>query len=98
MDRITLTPGKLYARLSAEYRKQRPASCSSCQMPMVFLVEPADVDTPNWRIEAPRCCEPCASLIRDIVERFGEKFDLFDPVSTAFRRPEAGAGHRTRAF
>lgn len=97
MDRTFLTPGKLYARLSAEFRKRRPAECSTCQMPMVYTVDSADPDAPNWNVEAPRCCEQCVAIVRELVERFGHEFDVFDPISATFRRPLHGTAFGNRA-
>src|SRR5476649_1387269 len=50
MERTALTPGKLYSRLSAEFKILRPARCESCAMPMPHLVRRSGEDAPNWAI------------------------------------------------
>lgn len=97
MDRTLLTPGKLYARLSAEFRERRPPACSTCQMPMVYTVGADDPDRPNWNVEAPRCCEQCVAIVHELVERYGREFDVFDPISATFRRPLHGTEFGNRA-
>ena len=81
MDKQTLTPGRLYARLSQEFHRVRPEECRSCQMPMVRLALPRSLDDANWDVEPHRCCEACGAVIEAIVKRMAERYDMFDPVS-----------------
>jgi hypothetical protein len=84
MDRIALTPGKLYARLSAEFRELRPAQCESCAMPMPYLVHRAGRDSPNWGVEDEvAACSGCTLIAGEVVERLSRQYDLWDPISTA---------------
>ncbi|MEP7067872.1 MAG: hypothetical protein ABI789_01475 [Usitatibacter sp.] len=83
MEKITLTPGKLYARLSEEFARRRPRECASCQMPMVYVIERRDGDCANWMIgDLAVGCEHCRVLVNDIVSTLSFKFDIFDPTCT----------------
>jgi len=85
MDRKTLTPGKLYALLSAEFHRRRPDDCRACRMPMVTLIAPRDLESPNWKLEPFQCTERCTEAVKSISRMFAEKYDLFDPVSVHYR-------------
>ena len=87
MDKETLTPGRLYARLSQEFHRTRPEECRSCQMPMVTIAVPRTLDEPNWTVEPHKCCKECAPLIEDIVERYSRRYSMYDPVSALQGRP-----------
>jgi hypothetical protein len=85
MDRKALTPGKLYARLSSEFRRLRPEHCGSCRMPMVVLTHRMRLDDCNWTVErAANLCEKCRVLVAAIVRRASEDYDLHDPISVPF--------------
>lgn len=91
--RTALTPGRLYARLSAEFRRLRPVHCGNCRMPMVALTHRPYPDGPNWTVEEMTpVCERCSPLIATIVHQAAEEFDLRDPTAVPFL-PPAGAGH-----
>ena len=85
MDRTALTPGKLYARLSAEFRRVRPEHCGSCRMPMVVLTHRLGPGECNWTVEAAgNLCDKCRLLIAAVVNRASEEYDLHDPISVPF--------------
>jgi len=85
MDREVLTPGKLYARLSAEYRRVRPPHCGNCRMPMVMLTHRPYPDGPNWTVEAHnQLCDKCGPLITVVVRRAQDQYDLRDPTALPF--------------
>lgn len=85
MERTALTPGKLFARLSAEFRRVRPPDCGNCGMPMVVLTHRLAPDDCNWTVEASsNQCDPCAALIAAIVKNASEEYDLHDPISVPF--------------
>ena len=98
MDRTALTPGRLYARLAAEYRRVRPAHCGNCRMPMVMLTLRAHPEAANWTIdpEAP-LCEKCAPLIAAIVRQASDQFDMKDPTAVPFLPNLAAAGNHLSA-
>jgi hypothetical protein len=80
MNRISLTPGKLFARLSSEFRRRR--GHLNCRMPMVMLAHRVTPGGPNWTIEASQtACEACMPLVMAIVGEAGEQFDLRDPTA-----------------
>lgn len=83
MPKKTLTPGNLYARLSAEFRRLRPAGCQSCNMPMLYAIERVDGDYANWRVEhIDRVCHDCLPVVADIVRRHAAEFDVYDSQFT----------------
>jgi hypothetical protein len=89
-EKNLLTPGKLYAKLSAAFRAREDRRCPACRMPMVFLLEHPRNGAANWSVEAaPAACEPCRELIADIVRTHGERFDLWDPTAIYSRPPLA---------
>lgn len=86
MHRTSLTPGKLYARLSAEFRMLRTDTCS-CNVPLPFVVERTDPDDANWELGAvPPACEKCRPTIDDVVSRAREHYDVYDPTASPVRR------------
>lgn len=85
MDRQTLTPGRLYARLSAEFRRLRPRHCGNCRMPMVQLTHRASPEACNWAVdETSPLCDRCRGLVGAIVGDASRQFDLRDPVSVPY--------------
>jgi hypothetical protein len=81
---MPLTPGRLYARLSMEFRKQRPMLCESCAMPMAYLVHRAGDDAPNWAVEDDvAACSGCTIIAAGVVKRLSRQYDLWDPISVA---------------
>jgi len=83
MDKTPLTPGKLYARLSEEFNRQRPRECASCHMPMVYVIEREFGDYANWMVdELAVGCEQCQELVNEIVRKHSFQYDIFDPTCT----------------
>jgi hypothetical protein len=82
MERIALTPGKLFARLSAEFRRRR--GHLNCRMPMVMLAHRVAPGAPNWTLEQSQtACETCMPLVLAIADEAGDQFDLRDPTAIA---------------
>lgn len=81
MERILLTPGKLFARLSAEFRRRR--GHLNCRMPMVMLSHRVSPEGPNWTLEpAPHtACEGCMPLVAAVVAEASQQYDLKDPTA-----------------
>lgn len=87
MERTYLTPGKLYARLSAEFRMLRPDSCSSCSVPLPLVVERCDPDSANWELGVvPPVCAECRATIEEVANRASEHYDVYDPTASPARR------------
>ncbi len=101
MDRTALTPGKLYARLSAEFRRLRPPDCGNCHMPMVVLTHRLGPDDCNWTVEPPsHLCDPCLEMLAAVVKKVATEYDLHDPISVPYfphpspsSRPSSGLRH-----
>jgi hypothetical protein len=86
MGKVSITPGKLYARLSAEFVRLRPPRCDSCHMPMVYVIEPRLGSGANWLVDDPTPgCEECRDVLDGIVRRFSLLYDIFDPTCTPVR-------------
>jgi hypothetical protein len=99
MDRTALTPGKLYARLSSDFRRLRPEHCGNCRMPMVVLTHRLGPDDCNWTVEAAgNLCEKCRVLVAAIVRRASEEYDLHDPISVPFFPNPAADIRATRSL
>lgn len=83
--RTTITPGKLYALMSAEFRRMRPSHCGNCRMPMVVLTHRAAPNECNWAVEElSPLCDKCAPLVAAIVKDAAAEYDIKDPVSLPF--------------
>lgn len=98
MERESITPGRLYARLSADFRRLRPQHCGNCRMPMVQLTLRASPDSCNWAVDdtAP-LCERCRPLVAALVKDASAEFDLRDPISVPyFPRPDTPPGFAAR--
>lgn len=88
--RKILTPGRLYALLSTEYRKARPAKCTSCRSPFPYLVERPDEVSANWYVEGfGECRHGCHAVMAGVVTRLWEAYDLTDHTATAAEFPDA---------
>lgn len=88
--RSTLTPGRLYALLSSEYRKARPAGCTSCRTPFPYLVERPDDAAANWYVSGfSECRHGCHRVIAGILERLWAKHDLLDSTAQPQEFPDA---------
>lgn len=91
--RTTITPGRLYAQLAAEFRQCCCGNCSRCVVPLPFPVEGAG-SGPNWALgPLPRECEECAKVMSDLVRRYQREYSLLDPFSRPMRPPYS-PGHR----
>jgi hypothetical protein len=94
MERIPLTPGRLYARLSAEFQMLRSGRCSSCHMPLPEVVEDArGEDEANWTMgPIPSVCEECRPVAEDIARRTSYFYDVHEPARGDIRRTRFGGG------
>ena len=78
----TLTPGRLYAKLTSEFRQVCCTNCARCVLPVPTRVDHAK-GAANWMLAAlPTECQACAKEIAEIVRRNQAEFDLLDPVSS----------------
>jgi hypothetical protein len=79
-----ISPGRLYTLLNEELRAaQRVNGCTSCRMPLPYLIERPDDVSANWRIGTPHpCTNGCDVAISEISARLWPQFDLHDPVAS----------------
>jgi len=86
-----ITPGRLYAQLSREFRAVCCARCAACILPPPHPIQDSG-DGPTWAIgEVPSACEPCAAELERLVSRLQERFDLLDPISPRVPLPAHSA-------
>ena len=89
MPRTILTPGRLYAKLSAEFKKGRPANCTTCRMPFPYLVIRPDEVSANWFVAGfSECHHGCHRVIAEIVARLWPMYDLVDFTTDAREFPD----------
>jgi hypothetical protein len=81
MERESLTPGKLFARMSAEFRRR--SGHPNCRMPMVMLAHRVTPEGPNWTLESgtQAACSKCTLLANAIAGDAAERYDLRDPTA-----------------
>ena len=72
-----ITPGRLYAKLSSDFRKVCCERCFQCTLPVPYTAADG-----TWQLEdLPRGCEECARQISEIVRRYQARYELLDPFS-----------------
>ena len=72
-DKVQLTLGELYRRMSAEFRSIRPSDHAACVMPMVVAAD--NEDGRNWNVEPlSSFCPFCGSLTQMIVAQFATQY------------------------
>ena len=77
-SRPTLTPGRLYAMMSAEFRESRSRHCIGCMMPMLFF-RPAGEGRANWSLEpGGRRCGLCQEAVGRIFAKYAALYDVKD--------------------
>lgn len=87
--RTTLTPGRLYALLSLEYKRARPALCMTCRLPFPYLVERSDPASANWFVCGfSECPHGCHRVIAEIIARLWTGYDLEDLTATPSEFPD----------
>jgi hypothetical protein len=87
-----ITPGRLYAQLSREFREACCGRCASCILPPPHPVHDLAGDGPNWALgELPNTCDECLEELESIVRRHQERYDLLDPISPRMPQPPHSA-------
>jgi hypothetical protein len=75
--RTIITPGRLYSKLSSDFRKVCCERCAQCVFPVPYTAADG-----TWQLgDLPRECEECAQQISTIVRRHQALYDLLDPFS-----------------
>lgn len=77
--RPTLTPGELYRRMSAEFKRRRAPDHGHCVMPMVICHADSALGV-NWGLEqlTARCLQ-CEAIALEIAWRHAESYDVQRP-------------------
>lgn len=79
--RPVLTPGRLYAKMSEEFRGHREKVGCSCIMPLPSTREPPADGGCNWEIRPLWShCTRCDDFLKDLVARYQATYDVFDPT------------------
>lgn len=77
MSRTTIPAAQLYAILDREFRRLRPAACTTCSVPLPYYRLPPDDVSANWFIGTPRECEHgCHVVIAELLARLWTQYDL----------------------
>jgi hypothetical protein len=81
-SRPSLSPGRLYAKMSAEFRIHRTKVGCSCVMPLPATRVPAGPGACNWELQPLWSqCEACDRYLADLVPRFQALYDVRDPTA-----------------
>lgn len=79
MSRPALTPGRLYAMMSAEFQEARPRHCIGCIMPLLAFRERAGASQPNWGLETGGWrCATCETAVARIFTKYAAIYDVKD--------------------
>lgn len=79
--RSSVTPGRLYVKMSAEFEAFKTQSRCGCVMPLPYTCEPAVPGDCNWRVQQMWSqCNSCEPFLRDLVERYSRRYDIRDPL------------------
>jgi hypothetical protein len=75
--REPVTVAHLYAILDREFKKLRPAACTSCTVPLPYWRGPPDDVSANWFIGTPTPCRHgCHLLIAELLATLWTRYDL----------------------
>ena len=89
-NKVQVTLGELYRRMSADFRAVRPVDHAGCVMPMVVASQ-AD-EGPNWKVQAlTSFCPFCDSITAMIVAEYSSRFQVrYFPQDARVQRFIAG--------
>ena len=76
--RPALTPGRLYAMMSAEFQERRSRHCIGCMMPMLYF-QPAPEGEANWQLDPGGWrCRTCEESVERIFAKYAALYDVKD--------------------
>ena len=79
--RASITPGRLYAKMSSEFRGYREKGGCSCIMPLPTTCAPATDGDCNWQISSLWSqCKDCETFLGELVARYQAQYDVCDPT------------------
>jgi hypothetical protein len=85
-DKVQITLGELYRRMSADFRAVRPEDHAACVMPMV--VASSAEDGANWNVEPlTSFCAFCDTISHMIVAEYAPRFEVRYFPQAARREP-----------
>jgi hypothetical protein len=77
-SRPVITPGRLYAMMSAEFQERRSRHCIGCMMPMLFH-RPGAEGQANWQLETGGWrCRACEESVASIFAKYAAIYDVKD--------------------
>ena len=77
MERDTLSVEHLYAILDREFKRLRPAACTTCHVPLPYWQRPPDEVSANWFIGTPQeCRHGCHLLIAELLAKLWTSYDI----------------------
>jgi len=77
MARERMSAAKLYAVLDREFRKRRPAECTTCHVPLPYWSEAPDDVSANWRFGTPtQCPHGCHLVIAELLTGLWCLYDI----------------------
>lgn len=77
MERETIPVARLYAILDREFKRLRPAACTTCHVPLPYWQRPPDEVSANWFIGTPQECRyGCHLLIAELLAKLWTQYDI----------------------
>ena len=78
-QRAPLTPGRLYAMMSLDFREARSRQCSGCIMPLLSFRQQEREGEPNWALEPLGMrCGNCEASAARIFAKYAAIYDVKD--------------------
>lgn len=76
-ERKKIPVAQLYAILDREFKRVRPAACSTCAVPLPYWRKPPDDVSANWFIGTPRdCVHGCQLVIAELLANLWTQYDI----------------------
>jgi hypothetical protein len=77
MSRTVLSAAQLYAILDREFKRLRPAACTTCSVPLPYYRRSPDDVSANWSIGTPHeCAHGCHIVIAELLATLWTQYDL----------------------
>ena len=75
--RQAIPAAALYAILDREFKRLRPAACTTCAVPLPYWRKPPDDVSANWFIGTPReCVHGCHLLVVELLAQLWTRYEL----------------------
>jgi hypothetical protein len=77
MSRTVLSVAQLYAILDREFKRLRPAACTTCSVPLPYYRSSPDDVSASWSIGTPHeCAHGCHIVIAELLASLWTQYDL----------------------